>query len=233
MPRITPTPSMAVALTALVLAASGGGAYALAATSSHTITACVHKHGGGLYEAKRCARHDGELSWGVAGTQGSSGTDGQAGPQGPVGPRGPQGPIGEQGPAGANGAVAGYSASVATNVDFTAGTKTILSKTLPAGSFIVNAKTELAASATSSGYVNDECELVDGATTDYAQWSVPMAPEFLVYVGEGTVSMNIAVSSPSPSTVAVTCWPVANTGSSFSTGAAYTQIDAIQTSANH
>ena len=37
------------------------GSYALASGSA-TITACVHKHGGALYVAKKCARHDHKLN---------------------------------------------------------------------------------------------------------------------------------------------------------------------------
>jgi hypothetical protein len=64
------TPSMGVALAALVLAASGGGAYAFAATSGGQISACVHHKGGGLYLAGKCSGHDQRLKWSVTGPQG-------------------------------------------------------------------------------------------------------------------------------------------------------------------
>jgi hypothetical protein len=53
--RLLPTPSMAVALAALVVAASGG-AYAAVKGSPRTITVCVHHKGGGLYTARKYRR---------------------------------------------------------------------------------------------------------------------------------------------------------------------------------
>ena len=45
---------------ALALAVTGG---ALAAGGGKTITVCVHKKGGALYQAKKCSKHDSKLSW--------------------------------------------------------------------------------------------------------------------------------------------------------------------------
>jgi hypothetical protein len=73
--RMLPTPSMAVALTALVIAASGG-AYAAVKSSSQTIMVCVHRKGGGLYSARKCAQHDGRLSWNKTGLTGARGPRG-------------------------------------------------------------------------------------------------------------------------------------------------------------
>jgi hypothetical protein len=86
-----------VAIAAVVAAALlviGGGAYA-AASSGGAITACVHKKGGALYEAKKCAKHDKKLTWNATGLQGSQGT---AGAQGMQGIQGIQGIQGVQGP---------------------------------------------------------------------------------------------------------------------------------------
>jgi hypothetical protein len=69
------------AMVALLLA---GGGYAIASAAGGTITACVHKHGGGLYVG-RCARHDGRLTWEKAGPRGPQGQTGSQGPQGPQG----------------------------------------------------------------------------------------------------------------------------------------------------
>ncbi len=73
--RVHVSPSAGIALVALV-AASSGGAYAAVTASQGTIVACVHRVGGGLYEAHSCARRDQHLVWNAAG------------------PRGPQGPAG-------------------------------------------------------------------------------------------------------------------------------------------
>lgn len=66
---------------ALVIA---GGGYAIA-SGAGTITACVHKHGRGLY-AGPCARRDHRLIWNVIGPQGGRGDPGPTGPStGPAG----------------------------------------------------------------------------------------------------------------------------------------------------
>lgn len=88
--RVHMTPAMAVALAALVLGASGG-AYAAVATSSGTITACVHHKGGGLYLARECARHDKRLRWNAIGPRGAGGTQGLQGSQGLQGLQGQTG----------------------------------------------------------------------------------------------------------------------------------------------
>jgi hypothetical protein len=74
----------AVAATVLL----GGGAYAIASSSSGTITICVSHKGGTLYKASKCKKHDKKLSWnrqGVPGPQGVQGVQGVQGPQGPGG----------------------------------------------------------------------------------------------------------------------------------------------------
>jgi hypothetical protein len=98
---------------ALVVVAAAGVAYA--ASSGGTITVCVHRDGGGLYQAHKCAKHDMKLSWdrtgaqGAPGATGAQGTAGAPGPQGPkgdtgaTGPQGPKGDIGATGPQGPKG----------------------------------------------------------------------------------------------------------------------------------
>jgi hypothetical protein len=81
---------MAGAAVAALIA--GGGTYALAGQGSSTLSACVHRHGGALYEAKKCAKHDRRLTWSIAG------------PEGPAGPAGSSGPAGANGKSGNNGA---------------------------------------------------------------------------------------------------------------------------------
>jgi hypothetical protein len=88
--RVHLTPAMGVSLAALVVAASGG-AYAAVTGSLGAIVACVHQKGGGLYIARKCARHDKRLKWSVTGPQGPAGRDGAIGPAGLVGPKGDTG----------------------------------------------------------------------------------------------------------------------------------------------
>jgi hypothetical protein len=73
---------------------AASGALAAAAGGGGSISACVHKAGGGLYRAVHCAKHDGKLTWNVAGAQGPAGVTGPAGSAGATGPQGAQGPPG-------------------------------------------------------------------------------------------------------------------------------------------
>ncbi len=81
--------ALTVGVVALLIA---GGGYALATAGSKTITACVHQHGGALYVAKKCAKHDTKLSWSKVGPRGPAGTKGNTGGQGLPGKPGAQGP---------------------------------------------------------------------------------------------------------------------------------------------
>lgn len=222
-------PGIALGLVALVIAASGA-AYA-AAKGGGTITVCVHHQGGALYQAKRCAKHDKKLSWNKQGVQGAQGLQG---PQGQAGKDGTNGTNGINGTNGTDGAVAGYSATQAGSVDFTgASAKTILTLSLPAGSYIVQAKTAPSAAATGAGYFNDSCTLSDGSATDTTQVSTALTLEALFYIADQAASMEIAVTSATASTVTLACTDVAHSGTSFSTGAADSVITAVQTNANH
>lgn len=93
-PRLTP--SVAVTVAALGLAASGG-AYAATHVSSPAISACVHNKSGVLYAAKQCRPRDARLTWGVTGPPGPAGPTGAQGAQGPEGAQGRAGPPGPPG----------------------------------------------------------------------------------------------------------------------------------------
>jgi len=66
------------AVVVVVAAAFAGGAYALGSRGG-TITTCVHRHGGGLYVARRCSKHDKKLSWNTVGPTGPAAAAGPAG----------------------------------------------------------------------------------------------------------------------------------------------------------
>ena len=86
--RWRPTPDTALALTALVLAAGGGG-YALGAGGDQVITACVDAANGTptqIITTGSCPGGQTALSWNQSGPQGSQGV------QGPVGPAGKDAP---------------------------------------------------------------------------------------------------------------------------------------------
>jgi hypothetical protein len=84
---VTSRALVAAIIGVVVLLAAGGG-YALASGSSKKITACVHKHGGGLYSGK-CAKHDKKLTWNTTGPAGPAGPTGATGAAGATGPQGP------------------------------------------------------------------------------------------------------------------------------------------------
>jgi hypothetical protein len=99
--RLHITPAFGVAIAALVLAASGVS-YAAATRSPATISGCVHHNGGGLYVARKCARHDRRLTWSVRGLAGNPGSTGAAGTPGAVGAPGTPGTPGQPGTPGAS-----------------------------------------------------------------------------------------------------------------------------------
>jgi hypothetical protein len=94
--RTRHSPALALSLVAVILAL-GGGAYA-ATSGGGTIVVCVHRHGGGLYRASRCARHDTALSWNARGPQGPRGPAGRTGAKGDTGLTGVKGDTGPAGP---------------------------------------------------------------------------------------------------------------------------------------
>jgi acyl-CoA synthetase (AMP-forming)/AMP-acid ligase II len=63
------SPSIIIAMTALLVAASGG-AYATVSSVPPTITACAHHNSGELYLAHNCLRRDRRLRWNVVGPPG-------------------------------------------------------------------------------------------------------------------------------------------------------------------
>lgn len=91
--RARVSPSMVVALIAVVVAATGG-AYAASKTNSKTIGACVNHRGGAVYVAKKCRRRDKRLTWNTTGPRGPAGAPGTPGTQGTQGAQGLPGPAG-------------------------------------------------------------------------------------------------------------------------------------------
>ena len=86
-----------IAVMGILLALVAGGSYALAASGSNTITVCVKKHGGGLYKAKKCKKHDSKLTWNQQGPAGKAGKNGANGLNGAPGAAGAPGAKGSDG----------------------------------------------------------------------------------------------------------------------------------------
>jgi hypothetical protein len=104
---------LALGVIAVVIAAAG---WANAAGTGGTITVCVHHKGGGLYEGKRCARHDMKLSWNTQGPAGAPGPRGSMGPAGTNGTNGTNGANGLTGTARAYGFVNGTTVTRSKNI---------------------------------------------------------------------------------------------------------------------
>lgn len=96
----------ALGLAAGTLLVAGGGAYALASSSTATITVCVSHRSGTLYAAHKCNKRDKRLSWNTAGRRGAQG------------PRGLQGPEGVQGASGLPGSPAASVMTARTDAVF-------------------------------------------------------------------------------------------------------------------
>jgi hypothetical protein len=221
-----------------VLAATGAlllAAFAAAPQAeASTLYACVQKNGAAhIYTKKpKCKKHESKLSWITTG--------------GPAGKNGTNGSNGTSGTNGTNGAVSGFSATV-EEVNFTSGTEaaptTIVSRTLPAGNYIVGASLDLDASdSVSGGEAAVECELVDtpigggSAVSDGALWAAVIDFEFIGgYSAITTMSLNLAVDSPArSSTIAIECddaIPLPN-GGTLETRGNKSSIVAVQTSTN-
>jgi hypothetical protein len=151
------------------------------------------------------------------------------------------GPTGAAGAAGATGSGPGYSAQLAGGAGVTLTTLTdvtVLTKALPAGSFIVNAKAKLLGSTLSAGnYFEGKCVLSDtpssgSVVTDSSYGSAQMGVPAIVLSGWITLPMSLAVSTTTPSTLAIKCSDVYGAGTAYSLTANDAAINAVQTTSN-
>jgi hypothetical protein len=94
----------------------------------------------------QCKSNETALNFNQTGPQGPQGIQGVQGPQGPQGPegqqgpQGPQGPQGATGPAGASGTSTAYSTRYNDYVLYEGTPGVVLSKNVPAGSYVINAR---------------------------------------------------------------------------------------------
>ncbi len=200
---------------------------------------------------------------GLAGASGPAGAKGETGPKGTTGTSGENGTKGEigakgeTGGPGTNGAVAGYSASQPPTgpdegVNFTTGTAasptTVLSKALPAGNYLASAKVQATIVATDPGGEGAvDCSLADvpgsgspvADVSGFVSATTALIPVANVFVAETTLPLEVAVSSTSPSELAVSCWVNLGDGGEsggvkgqFLAEAADAEIQAVQTTSN-
>jgi hypothetical protein len=134
--RHRPSPGTAFGFAALVIAL-GGVAFAAIPDSNGTIHACYQKNSGNLRvvdSSHDCRPSERALSWNQRGPQGATGAAGPAGPTGATGPRG------ATGLPGATGASTVYEDHV-VELQSIAGGVYVASITVPAGRYLVSAKT--------------------------------------------------------------------------------------------
>jgi hypothetical protein len=232
-----------------------------ASAGATTYYACVNKSGAARISKKRlrCRKGESRLSWrstgapgrnglnGLSGAAGRDGVNGKDGANGRDGSNGTNGVDGTNGKDGANGAVAGYAtAPTSEGVAFTTATElnptTIVSRAVPAGSFVANAKVEVMLSDTKAGgFANVECRLLATPTaggasvSDTSGWMAAMNVAFVVDVAQTTLPLTLAIDSPTePSTLSLVCWVGVKeaAGGTFTAEANNAAITAAQTTSN-
>jgi hypothetical protein len=135
--------------------------YATIPAPTGVIYGCYSKSGGSLRvfdnAVTKCGSNETQLTWNQTGPLGPIGPQGVMGPAGPQGPAGAQGPAGVQGPAGPQGPAgvpgpagpAGPShtyIATSTNLAIDLAGENILALTVPAGSYLIDARTDIIAS---------------------------------------------------------------------------------------
>jgi hypothetical protein len=167
---------------------------------------------------KGCGKTEIAVSWnqqGPKGDTGDRGATGPAGPPGPTGPGGPAGATGPAGPAGPAGTSTGFSAS--GGIVELAGTMPVLSKSLPAGNYVLVARVELS----NSSFALD--------TSGGARCNIPGdGSDVLIDEGEpeGVVVLTSAIAHPG-GIVAFTCTETSGNIDVFRSDISGVKVDAL------
>jgi len=198
---------------------------AVPAAQASTLYACVAKNGSAHLYAKKPKKGEKLLSWNSAGINGASGVNGAPGAPGAAGAKGANG---------ANGAVAGYVVKQVGSVNITEEEHPIVSKSLPAGSYIVSAKVETSAAGKSAGMMESRCELFDGTTLDESQWISGLAEFGIggIFLASTTLPLETAVTLTKTTPMEVWCETQLNKATSGEMSAADAVLVAVQTSSN-
>lgn len=230
MTRKTPRRALIASILATLLAALA--AAAVADASGATVYSCVKKKGGTtriVTVKTKCKRSERRLSWSAAGLVGQRGASGAPGATGPTGPTG------------AGGAVAGFSAVNSSFVALSSETQ-LVSKTIPAGSYIVTAKTAIIAMSLATGWAAAECGLVDTPGPEYQksgqsidaglfEGALFKGPSSSYGVGGG-VPFASALSTTGQSTLTIVCAGGGGGLEPVSVAGGFSSITAVQTSHN-
>jgi hypothetical protein len=113
---------------------------------------------------------------------------------------------------------------------------TILSMSLPVGSYIVSAKTVVSASAATTGFrAAVVCELLDGgpgAVLDTSGWDTGLVEDSGKFIGETTLALDAAVTLKAATIVSLACSDQSPEATEPKVGAASSQIVAVETTQN-
>jgi hypothetical protein len=227
------------------------GTLALAATvlaapqaDAATLYLCAKHRGGAVRVVSRKAHcHRGETKLSLGGGAGAAGVNGHEGPRGKEGPSGKEGPPGKEGKEGKegragkdglNGAVAGYFASNTSYLYFTGAVEvTVVSKTIPAGNYLVFGKTVIVSGATAPVRAGAFCELRDnGSELDMSQFTQTLSKWGGAYYDISSLPLQAALSTNGPTTLSIACYDQSADENSQWIAAEFSQIDAIQTTQN-
>jgi hypothetical protein len=209
----------------------GAGAYAAASSGyvsgGGTIQGCVKKSALDVVKAgKKCPKHTKSLAFSQRGAIGNQGLRGLPGPPGP------------------NGVVSTYSDSVPTTVSLTgssAGAPVAVAKipSLPAGSWLLLAKTSVGGEASAPTSVDISCSINVNQTGFGNLDASEMSGDGAVRAGGeystlGSVSLEAPLTDSSASSPSVECGIVNEVPSTDDSQYALdTRIEAIQTTTNH
>jgi Collagen triple helix repeat (20 copies) len=175
----------------------------------------------------QCKNNETALNFNQTGPQGPQGIQGPAGPQGPTGPQGPQGQTGAQGPQGPQGdpgpqgpagdsTTATFAFTTSGVVVGSANTQ-ILSKTLPAGNWVVVATASVSSSVfEDDGDMITNCELRNGASFIGGTSDERYVAENSVF-NTVSLTMNGGAVLPQGGTISLWCSQGGAEGPSFAT----------------
>jgi hypothetical protein len=226
------------AILATVLAAAMLFLAALAVPPARaaTIYACVKKKTGAariVSKRARCRRGETRLFWNVSGPAGTPGLNGRSGAGGANGASGANG---------ANGAVAGFTAGGAGAPLAVEKETVVLSKVLPAGSYLVSAKVTIIGELNKAGRAVAFCLLADNPGTEYkkeeenldlAVWLLPFQEETATrFVGVLAQPLEAAVQATGPNVLSLVCIESKSTTPGAKVIAGAPVINAVQTSHN-
>ena len=135
----------------------------------------------------------------------------------------------------AAGALASYSVAQGASQEITANTNftTVISKALPAGTYLVNAKAILSVDNTDNAQsTSQQCRLTNGTASDLGQTAGPTGTVFLFHRNVGTVNMSLPITGPA--TVTLQCKNDLNSvPADYHVNVSSARITALQTTSNN